>query len=94
MTEAQSLVSIHPIYRSHWEQRTIADLRKLRHDAFEGMKLLGTVVSPLRASVAEPAEIDGFGLKWGDDEGNPLPELVFIRYEAMAIQHPGALEKA
>jgi len=89
MPEAQLLVSLLPIIEEHWNQRTIADLRRMRQTAFEGMSQMGEVISPLRASFAEQAEIEGYRLVWEDEVGNPLPPLVFVRYEAMAIPHGG-----
>lgn len=86
-TEAQELVVDQPLMKEVWKHRTQGFVDDLEQRARDGMARLGTVVSDLTMEVAEETELGGVRLHGEDDDGNPIPPMVVVRFKAMAIPH-------
>lgn len=88
--EPQKLACIVPILESDWESRTPEQEEFWDSSSRAEMEKRGTLTSEITRTVAPEAIVDGHRLfeQW---EGEPLPPLVLLRYEAMAIPNEEVL---
>lgn len=74
-----------PVTQEFWDARTREDEVALEREVRMSMdRVAAAVTGPLTRSVAHEAEIEGLRLA-EDEAGNPVPPMVILRYEAMAI---------
>jgi len=85
LPEAQELVALFPVTKEWWDSRAPEADSEMHHNAAEAMRRFGEVTTELSRTVTEEYEIDGLRLLPEDEDGNPTPPMVAVRYTAMVV---------